>query len=50
MALQVIIVGGGTTGLLLAQGLKHTGVKATAYERETPEMYTHRPREWGMSL
>ncbi|KAL2833791.1 hypothetical protein BDW59DRAFT_156593 [Aspergillus cavernicola] len=50
MALQVIIIGAGTTGLLLAQGLKQTGIKATVYERETPEMYMDRPREWGMSL
>ncbi|KAL4815037.1 hypothetical protein BDW67DRAFT_186087 [Aspergillus spinulosporus] len=50
MALQIIIVGAGTTGLLLAQGLKQAGIKATVYERETPEMYIHRPREWGMSL
>ncbi|KAL4880574.1 hypothetical protein BJY04DRAFT_219045 [Aspergillus karnatakaensis] len=50
MALNIIIIGAGTTGLLLAQGLKQAEIKATVYERETPEMYIHRPREWGMSF
>ncbi|KAL3458147.1 hypothetical protein BJX64DRAFT_292412 [Aspergillus heterothallicus] len=50
MALKVIIIGAGTTGLLLAQGLKQAGINAKVYERETPEMYIDRPREWGMSL
>ncbi|KAL4765292.1 FAD-dependent oxidoreductase [Aspergillus foveolatus] len=39
MVLHIIIVGAGTTGLLLAQGLKQAGIKATVYERETPEMH-----------
>ncbi|KIX95831.1 uncharacterized protein Z520_08539 [Fonsecaea multimorphosa CBS 102226] len=48
--LEVVIVGAGATGLLLAQGLKLNGIKATVYEREDESTYLTRPREWGMTL
>ncbi|KAA6409475.1 MAG: hypothetical protein FRX48_07029 [Lasallia pustulata] len=47
---HVTVVGAGTTGLLLAQGLKSAGVSCTVFERETSETYRTRPREWGMTL
>lgn len=48
--MEVLIIGAGCTGLLLAQGLNRAGIKAAVYERETPKYYAGRPREWGMSL
>ncbi|OAL30124.1 hypothetical protein AYO20_08927 [Fonsecaea nubica] len=48
--LEVGIVGAGATGLLIAQGLKLNGIKATVYEREEKSTYHTRPREWGMTL
>ncbi|KAK6368209.1 hypothetical protein LTS17_009950 [Exophiala oligosperma] len=47
---EVIVVGAGASGLLIAQGLKLNGIKATVYERESATTYLTRPREWGMSL
>ncbi|KAJ9602506.1 hypothetical protein H2200_013049 [Cladophialophora chaetospira] len=48
--LDVVVIGAGATGLLLAQGLKMNGIKATVYEREEASTYHTRPREWGMTL
>ncbi|KIW24233.1 uncharacterized protein PV07_09961 [Cladophialophora immunda] len=50
MDLEIVIVGAGATGLLVAQGLKLNGIKATVYEREEESTYHTRPREWGMTL
>ncbi|KAK5172584.1 uncharacterized protein LTR77_002704 [Saxophila tyrrhenica] len=47
---KVLIIGAGSTGLLLAQGLKQQNVKTTVFEREDPELYQSRPREWGIPL
>ncbi|KAH7069994.1 hypothetical protein BKA63DRAFT_92978 [Paraphoma chrysanthemicola] len=48
--LHVLIVGAGTTGLLIAQGLKKSSIRFTLFESETPSTYLTRPREWGMTL
>lgn len=40
----------GTTGLLIAQGLKKSHIPFTIFESETPSTYQTRPREWGMTL
>ncbi|KAJ4353051.1 hypothetical protein N0V95_003704 [Ascochyta clinopodiicola] len=48
--LHVLIVGAGTTGLLVAQGLKKNGITFTIFESETNATYQSRPREWGMTL
>lgn len=47
---EVIIIGAGSTGLLLAQGLKQANIKTTVFERESASTYQTRPREWGMTL
>ncbi|KAK3115617.1 hypothetical protein LTR53_004875 [Teratosphaeriaceae sp. CCFEE 6253] len=48
--MEVLIIGAGTTGLLLAHGLKQAGIKATICEGDTGDRYKYRPREWGMTL
>ncbi|KAF2621178.1 FAD/NAD(P)-binding domain-containing protein [Macroventuria anomochaeta] len=48
--LHVLIVGAGTSGLLVAQGLKKNGIAFTIFESETSTTYQTRPREWGMTL
>ncbi|KAK3655385.1 hypothetical protein LTR22_010270 [Elasticomyces elasticus] len=48
--MEVLIVGAGTTGLLLAQGLKQAGIAFTICERDSIDRYKNRPREWGMTL
>ncbi|TKA80706.1 hypothetical protein B0A55_03701 [Friedmanniomyces simplex] len=48
--MEVLIIGAGTTGLLLAQGLKQAGINAIICERDLGERYKTRPREWGMTL
>ena len=48
--LDVLIIGAGSTGLLLAQGLKKQDIKFQIFEREDPQSYQSRPREWGMTL
>ncbi|OAP59064.1 hypothetical protein AYL99_06362 [Fonsecaea erecta] len=48
--LNVIVIGAGSTGLLLAQGLKQNGIPCTVYEREDHTTYQNRAREWGMTL
>ncbi|KIW95835.1 uncharacterized protein Z519_02899 [Cladophialophora bantiana CBS 173.52] len=47
---NVIVIGAGSTGLLLAQGLKQNGIPCTVYEREDHTTYQNRSREWGMTL
>ncbi|OAL36801.1 hypothetical protein AYO20_03856 [Fonsecaea nubica] len=48
--LKVIVIGAGSTGLLLAQALKQNGIACTVYEREDHSTYQNRAREWGMTL
>ncbi|KAK0882262.1 hypothetical protein LTR87_004010 [Friedmanniomyces endolithicus] len=48
--MEVLIIGAGTTGLLLAQGLKQAGIPTTICERDSGDRYKHRQREWGMTL
>ncbi|KAK3075181.1 hypothetical protein LTR53_001712 [Teratosphaeriaceae sp. CCFEE 6253] len=48
--MEVLVIGAGTTGLLLAHGLKQAGIKATICEGDAGERYKNRPREWGMTL
>ncbi|KAF2804721.1 FAD/NAD(P)-binding domain-containing protein [Mytilinidion resinicola] len=48
--LHTIIIGAGTTGLLVAQGLKKANLPYSLYEYETDTSYQTRPREWGMTL
>ncbi|OCK81663.1 FAD/NAD(P)-binding domain-containing protein [Lepidopterella palustris CBS 459.81] len=48
--LHTIIIGGGTSGLLVAQGLKKAGLPYSIFEQETSTSYQTRPREWGMTL
>jgi hypothetical protein len=40
----------GTTGLLIAQGLKKNGIPFEIFEREESYESTKRSREWGMVL
>ncbi|KAH4162708.1 hypothetical protein HBI81_222970 [Parastagonospora nodorum] len=47
---HVLIIGAGTSGLLIAQGLKKASIPFTIFESETPSTYQTRPREWGMTL
>ncbi|KAL5114327.1 hypothetical protein ACEQ8H_007802 [Pleosporales sp. CAS-2024a] len=47
---HVLIVGAGTTGLLVAQGLNKAAIPFDIFEHETPSSYQTRPREWGMTL
>ncbi|KAH8698913.1 hypothetical protein BGW36DRAFT_152598 [Talaromyces proteolyticus] len=47
---HVIIVGAGATGLLIAQGLKKAGIRATVYERYTREEYEERSGDWTVAL
>lgn len=47
---EVLVIGAGSTGLLLAQGLKKHGIKFQIFEREDAQTYQARPREWGMTL
>ncbi|KAF2025085.1 FAD/NAD(P)-binding domain-containing protein [Setomelanomma holmii] len=48
--MHVLIVGAGTSGLLIAQGLKKASVPFTIFESESTSTYQTRPREWGMTL
>ncbi|KAF2788432.1 FAD/NAD(P)-binding domain-containing protein [Melanomma pulvis-pyrius CBS 109.77] len=48
--LHTLIIGAGTSGLLVAQGLKKAGLPFTIFEQETAQTYQTRPREWGMTL
>jgi 2-polyprenyl-6-methoxyphenol hydroxylase-like FAD-dependent oxidoreductase len=48
--LHTIVIGAGTTGLLVAQGLKKAGLPYSIFEYESDTTYQTRPREWGMTL
>lgn len=45
---HVLIIGGGITGLLLAQALKKSDVQFTVFERD-PTL-SHRGRGWGLTI
>lgn len=45
---HVLIIGGGITGLLLAQALKRSDVPFTVFERD-PTL-SHRGRGWGLTI
>jgi len=47
---KVLIIGGGSCGLALAQGLQKAGIEYTLYERDSAEQYHHRTRDWGSLL
>lgn len=44
--MNVLIIGGGITGLLIGQGLKKNGISCTVFEKATQE----RSREWAVTL
>ncbi|GIK07571.1 hypothetical protein Aspvir_003237 [Aspergillus viridinutans] len=47
---HVIIIGAGATGLLLAQGLKNSGIAYTIYEQQDEETYARRAGQWTMAV
>lgn len=47
---KVLIIGGGSCGLTLAQGLRKAGIPYTLYERDSKDDYHNRPRDWGSLL
>ncbi|KAF2847554.1 FAD/NAD(P)-binding domain-containing protein [Plenodomus tracheiphilus IPT5] len=47
VALPVVIIGSGSTGLALAQGLRKAGIPCTVYEKNASQ---HRERDWNMGL
>ncbi|PSN75230.1 FAD/NAD(P)-binding domain-containing protein [Corynespora cassiicola Philippines] len=49
-SIHTLIIGAGTSGLLVAQGLKKAGLPFTIFEAENSNTYQTRPREWGMTL
>ncbi|KAL9111065.1 MAG: hypothetical protein Q9227_004498 [Pyrenula ochraceoflavens] len=48
--LHILIIGAGSTGLLIGQGLKQAGIQCTIYEKTTRETYRHRTRDWSMGV
>ncbi|KAF2267335.1 FAD/NAD(P)-binding domain-containing protein [Lojkania enalia] len=48
--IHTLIIGAGTSGLLVAQGLKKAGLPYSIFEQESSSAYQTRPREWGMTL
>ncbi|KAM3077626.1 hypothetical protein ACMFMG_006956 [Clarireedia jacksonii] len=49
-SMKVLIIGAGTTGLLIAQGLKKSGISFEVYERSASADYSDRARDWSMAL
>ena len=47
---HVLVIGAGSCGLALAQGLRKSGVPYTIFERDSAEDYHQRPRDWGSLL
>ncbi|KAF5560475.1 FAD NAD(P)-binding domain-containing protein [Fusarium phyllophilum] len=47
---QVIVIGAGATGLLIAQGLTRSNISVEVFERQSYEKYTERAGTWGMAL
>lgn len=48
--LHILIIGGGSCGLALAQGLRKHDIPYTLYERDSADAYHTRPRDWGSLL
>ncbi|APA06953.1 hypothetical protein SS1G_04377 [Sclerotinia sclerotiorum 1980 UF-70] len=48
--MKVLIIGAGTTGLLIAQGLKKAGISFEIFERLASANPTERARDWSMAL
>lgn len=48
--LHVLIIGAGSTGLLIGQGLQRAGIKYTIYEKTTHDTYRYRTRDWSMGV
>ncbi|KAF2112392.1 hypothetical protein BDV96DRAFT_497886 [Lophiotrema nucula] len=47
---HALIIGAGSTGLLISQGLKQSGISSTVFEKSTENDYKDRPRHWSMAL
>ncbi len=45
---HVLVVGAGSVGLLIAQRLKHLGIKCTVFERE--KYLNERSRDWSFGI
>ncbi|RDI83779.1 hypothetical protein Vi05172_g6130 [Venturia inaequalis] len=50
MDLHVLVLGAGSTGLLIAQGLKKYGIRFSIYERESEIAYNNHQRDWSMAM
>ncbi|KAJ8070310.1 hypothetical protein OCU04_000690 [Sclerotinia nivalis] len=48
--MKVLVIGAGTAGLLIAQGLKKTGIPFEIFERAASANPTERARDWSMAL
>jgi 2-polyprenyl-6-methoxyphenol hydroxylase-like FAD-dependent oxidoreductase len=48
--LHTLIIGGGSCGLALAQGLRKHNIPYTLFERDSADAYHARPRDWGSLL
>ncbi|KAI9729456.1 MAG: hypothetical protein M1834_006837 [Cirrosporium novae-zelandiae] len=48
--LHIVILGAGTTGLLIAQGLQKNEISFSVYERQDENTYKNHPRQWAMGL
>ena len=47
---EVLVIGGGSCGLALAQGLELAGISYVLYERDSKDQYHNRTRDWGSLL
>ncbi|OAG13242.1 FAD/NAD(P)-binding domain-containing protein [Alternaria alternata] len=47
---QVLIIGAGATGLLIAQGLKRANISVAVFEQHSLEKYVERAGVWSMAL
>ncbi|EXJ76522.1 uncharacterized protein A1O5_01030 [Cladophialophora psammophila CBS 110553] len=47
---RVLIIGGGTCGLAIAQGLQKENISYTIFERDSADDYWNKTRDWGMLL
>jgi 2-polyprenyl-6-methoxyphenol hydroxylase-like FAD-dependent oxidoreductase len=47
---KVLVIGGGSCGLVLAQGLRKSSIPYVLYEKDSKYEYQERPRDWGLLL
>ncbi|KAE8551371.1 hypothetical protein TMatcc_001314 [Talaromyces marneffei ATCC 18224] len=47
---KVLIIGGGTSGLVLAHGLQQENIQYILFERDAEDIYWNKSRDWGMQL